>query len=254
VIDDKEGTGKTSLVRILEYHCKWRRKPKVPVSKVLLEDTSLTDQFALVTHIRNQVPDLPFTTFDQALISSGPIPVTGPVTGQIDNRDAKIAGGVQIGTLIQPQGPPTAIQEAKMRQNCVKGFFNDIKSICAKEPLVLLLDTYDKRQPALSDWIRDTFLSQLCFDDDRPAKLVVVLAGTELPDFRKILGDEGFGAIVRSRSGLTWEPQHVRDFLKANQFDTLPDDAVEFVCSRVAEGFSIFRALKLAEYIKAGLS
>jgi hypothetical protein len=245
VIDDKPGTGKSSLVRILEYNCKWRLNPRVPVSKVLLETAGLTDPFVVVQVIRNQVPKLPFKSFDQALEGWG----GSQVKANFNNRGAEVTDSLMIGNLIQGAGGLSPIQEQALRQKCVEAFFEDVNAICTNQQLVLLLDTYDQRQPALKDWIRDTFLPQLCFEDP-PERLVVVVAGTGLPDFKSMLGDEQYSKLVRSCSSLTWEPQHVRDFLKANQFDSLSDGDVEIVCRKVAEGYSISRALRLAEFLK----
>lgn len=247
VIDDADGTGKTDLMRILQYICKWQVEPTVPVSLVDLEEAEQAkDSFTLVSKIRGDLAEsVQFPLFDQAQGALGQLAL-GNVTGVVDMRDATARGGIQAGVIVAP--PPS--MDAAQRQRCVTFFFQDLRSICEQQRIALLLDSYDKCQLGVRDWIRDTFIRLLRLDGNSPDKLIVVLAGTGLPDFKAMIGAEKYASIIRTRTSLTWEPEHVLDFLLVNGFGMLTDADREVVCRKVAEGCSISQALLIAEALK----
>ena len=277
-ISDAQGTGKTQLLRILEYNCKYRLHPRIPVSRVLLDDTEITSEFTLVKQVREQLRafkcDFPtFDYFESALMNHywAPFAPAAPVqapggtyVGQFDLREAHIPGnpeftGVNVERAeqvivgadpraIQPSPDwATPDQELKAQQRCVQAFIDDLRTLGAQQTIAVMVDTFEQHEriPGLETWIVDDLIWPLSVEDSRPEKFVLVLAGRSLPNFAALLADR-YDQLVRSRDSLVWESDHVRDFLALHGYGSLPDDDVALVCQRVEQGFSISQALKLA--------
>ena len=131
---------------------------------------------------------------------------------------------------------------------CIQAFVEDLRSIADKSTVVVLLDSYERCNVELKPWIVDDFLLRLCFNlNNRPAQLVLGLAGRELPNFAMILTPETHEKVVRSRTLSGWEKEHVKDFLRVHGYGSLSDEDVDFVWAKVEKGFSIASALALAE-------
>jgi hypothetical protein len=242
---DEQGTGKTELLRILEYNCKYRLQPRVSVSRVLLDDKEITDTFTFVKRIREQLHKSAFPRFDYY------------ESARLNHYWAPFAPAVPGSPRGESKGPEdfpssqqwaSADQEPKAQQQCVQAFLEDLRDLADAQPITLLVDTFENHMqiPGLQTWIIDELVWPLCVDEDRPQKFVLVLAGRKLPNFPALLPEER-AQLVASRNSLTWEDDHVRDFLALHGYGALPEEDVQFVCGRVQQGFSISRALKLAE-------
>jgi hypothetical protein len=73
----------------------------------------------------------------------------------------------------------------------------------------------------LQGWILEDFLEQVCFTlEQRPARLVVVIAGRELPIFEHHWSPEDCGGVVRSVKQMsTWERKHVEECLRVHGYN-----------------------------------
>ena len=272
-IRDEQGTGKSSLLRKLEYSCKYQRKPAVPVGRVSLDEQDITSRFTLVKRIRERLGKYDFPHFDyleSARISHFWPPFRPPapgsasqVVGLTNLGGASVTGGEFAGVKVQTEGPvyvdtsqevtyssewASPDQEPKAQERCIRAFLQDLRALADAEPVTVLLDTFEAhdRVEELDTFIVDELVVPFCFDPGRPRSLLLVLAGQRLPNFEALLSDED-ARLRRSRESLTWEDEHVREFLILHGHDQLSAADVELVCGRVREGFSISRALRLAE-------
>jgi hypothetical protein len=272
-ICDEQGTGKSSLLRKLEYSCKYQRRPAVPVSRVSLDEQGITSWFSLVKRIRERMRKYEFPNFDyldRARVGHfwSPFRPQAPgggerIVGIVDVGGATVSGGEFAGTKVQTAGPvhvhaspdvphyeqwADSGQEEQAQGQCIRAFLQDLRALADTQPVAILLDTFEAHDQVetLATDIVDELIVPLCVEPSRPRQFLLVLAGQELPNFEALLAGE-HARVVRSRDSLTWEDEHVRDFLILHGHDQLSDADVELVCERVRNGFSIARALRLAE-------
>jgi hypothetical protein len=260
-IRDKEGRGKTALLHRLQYICNWRI-PRLPCSRVRLDAPALTGAgpFDLIQAMRNELVNLgdvslpEFEYYNNARMSKVFAPFTaasGRVTGTVDAQGATIsgtvAGVIQYNPInVQPNSWASPEQEETARERCIGAFFEDIGHIGESRTVVLLLDTWEKGHPVLRDWIVNRLLYHHCFDQvKRPPRLVIVLAGRVLPDFKGLLGDR-YNGLVKSIESLDWERQHVAEFLEQQGFH-FSDKDLDFVYGKIQEGYSLDTALVVAK-------
>ena len=262
-IEDKKGTGKSTLLELLEHNCKYI--VEVAVSRVPLEESTINSSITFIERVRKGFGmGLTFKKFDelnQARLGkngsafSPSTPVLGG--GVVDARATTLSGpGSQIvgsqvnsyGTLVLGGPPEWNSELADLAKGlCIQAFFYDLKLIADEKPVVVLLDSFERCNVDLRPWISDDFLLPLCFRvNSRPARLVLGMAGRELPDFAAVLGPEKHEKLVRSRSLSGWEKEHVKDFLRVHGYGNLSDKDVEIVWAKVEQGFSIGSALNLA--------
>ena len=138
------------------------------------------------------------------------------------------------------------------RNQCIKAFFEDLKALYDEKPLVVLLDSYDRCSKELKQWIIDEFVLPFAINTNkRPQRLLVVLAGRELPNFTEMLADQ-YTVLVTSSSPLApWEREHVKDLLRVHQYTNLSDNDLDFVLQKMGGGISLSKVFLLADAIKA---
>jgi hypothetical protein len=258
-IRDKGGRGKTALLHRLKYICEWKA-PRLPCSLVSLDAPALSGAgpFDLIQTIGNdlvrsrEVSLRQYERYNIARMSKNFAPFTdalGDVTGIVNARDARVeSGGVVTGVYLNhPVFLPSNSwaspeQEETARERCIGAFFEDIGHIGESRTVVLLLDTWEKGHPVLRDWIVNHLLYHHCFDPvKRPPRLVIVLAGRVLPDFKMLLGDR-YNGLVKSIESLDWERQHVAEFLEQQGFH-FSDKDLDFVYGKIQEGYSLNTAV-----------
>jgi hypothetical protein len=105
-----------------------------------------------------------------------------------------------------------------------------LRACCAWQPVVLLLDAYEKCSDALKIWLVEQFLERQFFDlDGRPARLLLVVAGREIPAFTHHWSLEDYRSVVRSVNELgKWTRTHVEECLRVHGFDYEPPDVDAF--------------------------
>lgn len=262
-IEDKEGTGKSSLLKMLRYQSFYLYKK--PVSIIFLEESTINSKFIFIERLRKGFGTRgKFTNFDalnKARVnkrSATFAPSSVSVSGTVDARNAALGGsghqlaGVMInapGTVVvNPAADWSSEQEEFARDECTKGFLADLKSI--DETTVVLLDSYERCSLELKEWILEEFLWRLCFRPERPAHLVLVLAGRELPDLEAMLEQSQYKQLVRSSVLSMWEEEHVRAFLKVHGYDDLTPEDISYVYTKIQQGISISGALTIADTIR----
>jgi hypothetical protein len=258
-IEDKEGSGKSALLKMLRYQSLYLYKR--PVGIVPLEEPTVNNSpFAFIDRLRKSFGNRgEFANFDErnkARIKR--VAQGSPMMGSIDMRNAAVSGqgnefvGQKVdnsGTIIYANsnawGPE---QDELAKQECIEGFLEDLR---VGGEMVILMDSYEQCGLELQGWILEEFLETLCFKSaTRPDRLVLVLAGRELPDFEAILDQPKYQQLVRSRALSEWEEDHVKEFLKVHGHEDLSEEDVEYVWTKVKKGVSIAAALNLASVIK----
>jgi hypothetical protein len=89
----------------------------------------------------------------------------------------------------------------------------------------------------------------LCFDvENRPDKLVLVLAGRQLPGFKPLVDHPVYGPLIRSKTSLSgWTDEHVKDFLKLHGKGNLTPEHMELLVNYVKTGAPIANVLVMAD-------
>lgn len=265
-IEDKEGTGKSTLLTMLKYQTLYTYVK--PVSFVSLEEPTINSPFVFIERLRKgfgtRVKFENFDALNQARVNKVSArlafsPTT--ISGSLDARDSVLTGsGIEMaGTMVKTTGTVvvnpnpiwSAEQEDYAREECIKGFIKDLKSIGGEPAVVALLDSYEQCNLELKDWIVNEFLWPMCFSDEpRPTRLILVLAGRDLPKFEKMLSQPKYEQFVRSKELSRWEEEHVKDFLKVHGYDDLTTLDIGYVWANVQQGFSIAEALRTANYLR----
>lgn len=270
-IKAKGGRGKSSLLKRLRYECHYIED--IAASLISLDNPEIVSEFDLVKAIRedlkNYVEFKKFDVLDSARMQKDPAPFTnlvssgsGAVNAQFAQiKDRGIIAG-QVDTIMQNvenlklelkqrKEWPSDDYEEFVRQYCVAAFFEDLQDLCKERPVVILLDAWEKCGETLKRWIVRPMLHLNCFDTpNRPANLVFVLAGREMPPLKERLGDSYSSLVVSLENLSDWEFKHMKEFLEVHDYKGLNDKDIEFIQEKVNAGMSLEDALMFAKLIK----
>jgi hypothetical protein len=118
-----------------------------------------------------------------------------------------------------PDSPSlTAEQEEVARNVCERAFFDDLRDY--PHPLVLMIDSYERCEETLRRWLNEYLLERAFFDlEKRPQRLLLVIAGQEIPPFESHWSLEECETVVRSVAELRrWTRDHVEQCLRVHGF------------------------------------
>ena len=259
-VHDKQGTGKSTLLKRLEYYCKYESDKAV--SFVPLESFDSQTNFELIRKIRQDLKPLQFAEFDRLRDANEKqdaveFAAPGGVSGKVDLRGASVTGGVQAEIATVFQGPQyiqnynaagsawNSRLEKYAEERCIEAFLRELKALGATLEVVLLFDSWDNNRTSSErrDWLLRTLIRPYCLDAAaRPAKLVAVVAGQDVPDF-KVMWDSKHVDSVREKPLEVWGKDHVRDFLIVQGFKDLTPKDIEYVWGLVNEGASLQDAI-----------
>jgi hypothetical protein len=155
------------------------------------------------------------------------------------------------GVNIERAGPVTVTgggalsqeQDVIARDVCLDAFLKDLQQACAEPPgVVILLDAYEHcaaELPRVQKWLLESLLEKAFFnDEERPAHLLLVLAGRELPPFVHYWPPDECEAVVESVAQLrTWERRHVAEWLHLYR-PGCPDHTIETFYDAFQRGLS----------------
>lgn len=233
-IRDASGMGKSHLLELFRYRCRVSR-PRTPVS--LIDLKQLPDQSPMM-FVKAVVEDLAalgvafpnFNAYESARVSADFNFIRASIYLQgasfRDARDVRIAEvmtNVERADTIHVAASRvelTAEQREKAEDVCVRSFLDDVRAHCAEQPVVLLIDSFERCGERLFTWLHDHFLERYFFDQaQRPPKLLLVVAGQHLPDFASHWGPEECTTTVQSVEALhRWTRAHVEQCLKVHGF------------------------------------
>jgi hypothetical protein len=292
-ICDRGGRGKSSLLRRLRYNCQYEIKPPVPSCLLELDSlspepfafaSSLTQGFALRGEdVRKRFAK--FNPLDGARTAKDFTPFDDGSSTRW-SRNARVMamasasavqeGGKNIGVNVEQAGtvqlPPlpefTEDQEQRARERCIEALFDDLRTVCATQPMVLLLDGWERCIVSLRDWIFDELLGNHVLHPDmnlRPDKLLVVIAGRpykpgedvhglRIDEFRPLFdSDQDFSATVLSIKSLSeWDTQHIREFMALNGCPEPTEAEVNVIREKLSRGMSLEKIVTLIdEYFRS---
>jgi hypothetical protein len=225
------GMGKSILLKKFRHNCKWFHDPPILTSLVPLDQLSEQTPFTLITKVENDLIkfadevglEVRFPRFERlndALRAKDFVPF-------LTIRDRRLHDiGIKSRTEGTSAGSSESWSAAKddiARRECIKAFCEELYQIASAQPVIVLLDSWERSDSDLQEWILARVVRPLCFDlENRPAKFGLVLAGRELPDFRQRVGGEAYNRLVKSVMSLRlWEERHVRAFLQAHGYEDL---------------------------------
>lgn len=239
-ITDEGGSGKSELLKQFQYRCR-TVPPRIPVSLVDLGQLCEEDNrpLAFIKKIEQdlkkfKVNFLNFVNCNLAIASGNFTAISSCIYLQDANlqdaQNTKIAtlmvNAEKVGIMtVRSDGSSilTPAQQMIADEICIESFFSDLKQICKENIVVILLDAFEKCEQKLRVWIEDSFLASLFFDVDDQLKLLLVVAGRELPAFSQKWPPADCDAIVTSVKGLhKWGPEHVEQCLRVHDFDCSP--------------------------------
>jgi len=233
-IRDAGGMGKTHLLHRFQYRCRTANQPRIPVSLVALDQLPDDSPLALAQQIAKELSgfSLEFPTFTAYETARNAYDFS-TIRGAVDLRGADLrqaqvtSAGVmakieQAGTVTVTGTTATFTpeQQAMAHEICVRAFLEDLAAHSHQQLVVIMLDAYEKCDPNLQDWLLHHFLGPYCFDAARrPAQLVTVIAGREIPDFELYWSPGDCDTTVKSVRALSkWTADHVEECLRVYGF------------------------------------
>lgn len=265
-IKDSAGSGKTALMRLLDYICKYVD----PTRAVCLIDLSEQDKdkspFELVKRIVKSLSEPEIDTFkplefasykdlNNARLRRDFSQFAPPTYNGVVQADGVHVSGSAVFAGLNVQKAESVFvgrrvwgmeHEDLARQACIDAFFKDLKSLGGEQPVVLLFDSFDDRcERDIKQWILSK-LVPICFDlTGRPSQFVLVLAGQDLPNLTK---NPKHSNLVETHNSLSkWSRGHVEAFLKLHGIVSKED--IEFIWDKIQSGKSIGSVLKLLDMI-----
>jgi hypothetical protein len=217
-IQDKSGTGKSELMKLLEFEA--RRNSAL----TCLVELDGEDRFGLVDAMVKRLKTDHFVGFpayervnayrlsgnfaDAVGVPHAPVPQELKLILQ-DNeiRDANV-GAIQNIMRTDP--------DAFLRDRALDSFVEEFQARCGERPLVLLLDRFDRGSPEAQQWFLGMLRGRVfARDQDAFGQLLVVIAGEDvrLEELPLMLGDR-FEQDADVIHPLTlWNEEHIRTWL-----------------------------------------
>ncbi|MCI0519345.1 MAG: hypothetical protein L0Z70_03715 [Chloroflexi bacterium] len=246
-IQDQGGMGKSQLLEKLRHLCR-TGKPRVPITLIALDelpdDAPLTLVRLMVEHLTDADRQFPaFWNKFNAMLDKDLAKIRGGIAGAVTMPNPNLASaedvniaGVQykIDQAVIHQSGAAAQLDAEQVKSAQKAtidaFMAEIKEYAAREGIVIILDSYERCKDPIKEWMRDPLLEQYFFDfDNRPEKLVLVVAGRSVPDFDLYWPEEDIQKVVKTIQELSiWEKEHVIECLKAYDFTSYTEQDLDF--------------------------
>jgi hypothetical protein len=226
------GMGKSSLLEKFQYRCRVI-KPRIPVSLVPLDQLSDVSPLAVIRQIVRQLSaaGADFSTFNKnehARMAGDFLSIRAFIdldhASFRDAKDVHIRGiNVERAERVSISGEIKTLtpeQDSVAQEASVSAFFADLDRYCANHTVVIMLDAYERCARQLQQWIVEHLLQQVCFNlEQRPSRLVMIIAGRELPIFEHHWSMEDCGSVVRSVKQMsTWERRHVEECLQVHGY------------------------------------
>jgi hypothetical protein len=289
-ICDRGGLGKSSLLKRLRYNCQREFRPPVPACLIELDKLQDPSHFAFVSGIVEELSSVRFAKFNEfdnarvfkiaaAFEDSGDYRSRGLDIRASARAGTVAPGGLSAGVAVQHaervdlsgERPEfTEEQERRARLRCVEAFFDDLRTICAAQPIVLLLDAWERCNIKLRDWILDELLGNHVLHPDsslRPDKLGIVIAGRPYhpsstpeglrPDELRPFFDSQaeLEACVLSIASLSeWDEEHISEFLALNGLDEPSQEDIFFIKFKLRKGWSLEKIVDIIKPLAAGSS
>jgi hypothetical protein len=270
---DRGGQGKSSLLRVLRHSCIQR---PTPVSLVSLAELDEYTPLALVRRIQKDLrrSRLEFPKFEELdaerLRRTPPRDLGNALETAVDQSAGRYSGAVRadhaqfhdsevIGQKFTVELPAaddkwlSPEEQEKLGERSIEAFFEELTEHCRNRVAVLMIDAFDRAPASLAQWMLEDFLRWYCFDlQNRPARLVVVVAGRDVPDCEGLLGPVRYSRLVRPiRELTTLEDRHVRELFTRGGVEPT-DEEVRILRDAIRQGMTIKTALQTVEDLRQG--
>ncbi|HXB24882.1 MAG TPA: hypothetical protein VNV25_09145 [Gemmatimonadaceae bacterium] len=200
-ISDRTGTGKSWLLSRFVQHCHTQR-PRIAAALIACGELPDSTPVALATEVTRQLTafGLAFPHFagTEAARLRGSLEPQGRVRPRIDVSGANFtdAKGVIIAETMLRLGKAQTVQvnvaehtltreqELAAQEASMGAFLNELAVHSASQPIVILLDSYEKCDARIAEWLHIAMLEQLFFQaSSRDRRLLLVIAGQARPAF-----------------------------------------------------------------------
>jgi hypothetical protein len=235
-IKDGTGTGKSWLIRRYRQICRTSTCP-VPVGVIEFGDNQMNSAYGLIHAIAQELTKfgikLPNYEIKNHLLHF-PDTESAPIQAMVQARGVNLTKAYrpqmsgytvnadQVETLMVVNKPTQLNNDQKevATRECIEAFMDDLQHIAADLPIVLLLDAYEKCPDNVKEWIEESFINHMFFNNPRNnQKLALVIAGQKLPRFDDLWPTEQYNSIVHLVEKLTrWDNDHIEDYLQRQQF------------------------------------
>lgn len=244
-IQDVGGMGKSQLLKNFQYRCR-TVQPRTPVSMIALDQLGDSSPLALVQEMVKNLASfsLEFPRFEkaeQARINYD----FAVIHGHVDMANANLSEAVDVhvgGNIVRSETVQelhlhsnrsdfSPERQAKAQETSIKAFFLDLKESCERQPVVILLDAYERCDSDLQEWLIMQLLELQFFNlEKRPLHLLLVIAGRELLNFDLYWSRDDCNTIVKSIKSLSpWRAEHVEECLRVHGFSYTPEQLEAFV-------------------------
>lgn len=242
-ISAKEGDGKSRLLEKFKFRCR-TASPHIPVSLIALSNHS-----SPLSLIQNIAKDLNmwgvrfenFRNFEVARIGAdyGTFIARGSTYLQgadfSSSRNPQISGvmtNVNSAETVSISTASTSLtpeQEKDAQEVVIDSFFEDLHYYCSNKRVVLLLDSFDKCDDELKEWITgDFFQRNFIIDRCESCLLALVIAGKQVPDFRQLWSEEKCASKILLINELgQWTREDVAECLRAHGVKNCEADALD---------------------------
>lgn len=241
-IKDTGGMGKSQLLQKFQYRCRTAGRPRIPVSLVDLGQLPDNSPLSLVQQLEKELSAfLKFPTFAHLDAARRAYDFT-TIRGTIDLRGTNLRQ-VQFPAVFTPE------QQAMAQERCVEAFWVDLVEYCRQQLVVLLFDSFEKCTVDLQKWLLDYILEPYCFNlAQRPASLLIIIAGREIPNFEQYWSIDECKMIIKSVRALgKWTAAHVEECLRIYGYDNFEPQDVNAFHRFIVLGFSPHEIVNLIQ-------
>jgi hypothetical protein len=155
---------------------------------------------------------------------------------------------IENSTVVMSDPKPfTPQQQEYAEDKCIDAFFDDLTKSAAEVPVVLIFDVYEQCEKKLKDWIEECLLENYFFNlDKRPKKLLLVVAGRQVPNFKMRWGTD-YTDVVSSVNELgKWKREHIEECLKVHGF-VYTEEQLGQLCAMIQFGISPHTVIQAME-------
>lgn len=232
-VQDTGGMGKSHLMGRFQYRCR-TVPPRIPISLIRIEELTDHSPLFVVQTIAEQLSAFKLKFPEYYRLENARVHADFSfIRSAVYLNDANLSGtqNMRIGSTIIEKAEnfsvvggspkPLTSDEQRVAQGLViHSFFQDLLKTCATQPVVLIVDSYEKADEKLRRWIEEYLLENYFFNvTPADVKLAIVIAGRTVPYCLGRWSESECQAIVKSIERLrTWRKEHVEECLRVHGF------------------------------------
>jgi hypothetical protein len=263
-ISAKEGDGKSRLLENFKLRCR-TGSPHIPVSVIALSNHS--SPLSLIQNIARDLNSWGvkfenFRKFEVARMSADYGTFISQGSAHLQGADFSYSQNPQISGImtnvnsaetVSISTAPTSLtpeQEKDAQEVVIDSFFHDLHDYCSNKRVVLMLDSFDKCDDELKDWITgDFFQKNFIIDRCESCLLALVIAGIKVPDFHKLWSKEKCDLKLLTINELgRWTKEDVAECLRAHGVKNCEADALDTIYGMIIKlGMPVIQVVQAIE-------